>query len=263
MAENNEVKSSRERFAERMKTKYPDKEFAGDEEIFAQINDDYDAYDGELSEYQKREKELYDLFSESPTSASFLTEWKNGGDPVVMMIRKYGDDFKAALDDEEKQEEIAAANKEYAERIAKEAEFEEQYQANIQQTYDMLDKMQAEDGLAEEDVNEAMTFLIGIMRDGIVGKFSKESVQMALKAIRHDDDVELAEHAGEVKGRNAMIEEKLRKNGRNDGTASLAGKNGGGRGGSAMPELGALDRNYGAMNIYERGGEKRRAARRG
>jgi hypothetical protein len=30
-----------------------------------------------------------------------------------------------------------------------------------------------------------------------------------------------------------------------------------------MPELGALDRNYGAMNIYERGGEKRRAARRG
>jgi hypothetical protein len=119
MAENNEVKSSRERFAERIKTKYPDKEFAGDEEIFAQINDDYDAYDGELSEYQKREKELYDLFSESPTSASFLTEWKNGGDPVVMMIRKYGDDFKAALDDEEKQEEIAAANKEYAERIAK------------------------------------------------------------------------------------------------------------------------------------------------
>jgi hypothetical protein len=165
MAENNEVKSNRERFAERMKTKYPDKEFAGDEEIFAQINDDYDAYDGELSEYQKREKELYDLFSESPTSASFLTEWKNGGDPVVMMIRKYGDDFKAALDDEEKQEEIAAANKEYAERIAKEAEFEEQYQANIQQTYDMLDKMQAEDGLAEEDVNEALTFLIGIMRD--------------------------------------------------------------------------------------------------
>ena len=36
------------------------------------------------------------------------------------MIRKFGDDFKAALEDPEKQEALAAANKEYAERIAKE-----------------------------------------------------------------------------------------------------------------------------------------------
>ena len=34
---------------------------------------------------------------------------------------------------------------------------------------------------------------------------------MAIKAIRHDSDVEAAGHEGEVKGRNSKIEEKLRR----------------------------------------------------
>ena len=36
-----EVKSNRERYTERLKAKYPDKEFADDEALFAQINDEY------------------------------------------------------------------------------------------------------------------------------------------------------------------------------------------------------------------------------
>ena len=46
---NMEVKSNRERYTERLKAKYPDREFADDEALFGQINDDYDGYDKELS----------------------------------------------------------------------------------------------------------------------------------------------------------------------------------------------------------------------
>ena len=100
-----------------------------------------------------------------------------------------------------------------------------------------------------------MEFLIGIMKDGILGKFSKESIMMARNAINHDTDVEMADREGEVRGKNARIEEKLRAKRKTDGTASLAGKNGAP---SAMPDLGAL-KSYGSgsKNIWERGGEKR------
>ena len=261
MADNIQVKSNRDRYMERLRTKYPDKEFADDEALFAQTNDDYDGYENELSDYREREKSLSDLFASNPRSAAFLTDWRNGEDPLIGMIRKFGDDFKAALEDPEKQEALAAANKEYAERIAKEKDFEDEYQRNIAGTLSMLDAMQREDGLSDKDIDSAMDFLVGIVRDGILGRFSRESVDMALKAVKHDSDVELAGREGEVRGRNARIEEKLRRSGRNDGTADLQGRNGGQGTPRGMPDLGALDRNYGTQDIWERGGERRTRGR--
>lgn len=260
MAKNTEVKSNRDRYTERLKAKYPDKEFADDEALFGQINDDYDSYDNELSGYKEREKALSDLFASNPRSAAFLTDWRKGEDPVVGMVRKFGDDFKAALEDPEKQEALAAANKEFAERIAQEEEFEGQYQQNMTETVSTIEQMQTEEGISDEDIDEAMTFLIGIMKDGILGKFSRESIRMALKAIKHDADVEQADREGEVRGRNTKIEEKLRKGGKSDGTANLGGKHGGSKP-REMPDLGAIDQNYGTQNIWERGGEKRRTAK--
>lgn len=259
MPKNTEVKSNRDRYMERLKTKYPDKEFADDEALFGQTNDDYDSYDNELSGYREREKALSDLFASNPRSAAFLTDWRKGEDPIIGMVRKFGDDFKAALEDPEKQEALAAANKEFAERIAQEKEYEGEYQKNINETLTTLETMQQKEGLSDEDIDSAMDFLVGIVRDGIMGKFTRESVAMALKAIRHDSDVEQADREGEIRGRNTKIEEKLRKGNKNDGTANLGSKNGGGKGGShEMPDLGVIDQNYGTQNIWERGGEKRR-----
>lgn len=261
MPGNKEVKSNRDRHLERLKVKYPDREYADDEALFGQINEDYDAYDKQLGEYRDQEKALSDLFTSDPRSAAFLTDWRKGEDPIVGLIRKFGDDFKAALEDPEKQEALAAANKEYAERIAKEEEYEEQYQNNITETLATLEQLQQDEGLSDDDIDKAMDFLIAIMRDGLLGKFSAESVRMALKAINHDADVSEATHEGEVRGRNSKIEEKLRKANRNDGTADLAGKHGGKSTARQMPDLGAIDRGYGSLNIWERGGEKRRAVK--
>lgn len=258
--ENTEVKkNNRDRYTERLKAKYPDREFADDEALFEQINEDCDSYDSELSGYREREKALSDLFASNPRSAAFLTDWRNGEDPIVGMIRKFGDDFKAALEDPEKQEALAEANKEYAQRIAEEEKFEEEYQKNIADTYEVLDKMQQEMGLSDEAIDGAMNFLVGIMKDGILGKFSKESVEMALKAINHDADVELADREGEMRGRNTKIEEKLRKSGRSDGTANLGSKNSGTKA-RDMPDLGAISR-YDSKSIWERGGEKRKTTK--
>ena len=150
--DNNQVKTKRDSFMERMKGKYPDREFADDEAVFGQISDDYDQYDKELSGYRDREKQFSDMFSSDPRSVSFLTRWKDGEDPAVGLVRLFGEDIREAIDDPERQEEMAAANKEYLDRVTKEKELEDLYQKNVKDSLESINTIQSEMGLSDEDV---------------------------------------------------------------------------------------------------------------
>lgn len=223
------TKTKRQLMQERMAGKYPDKNFDDDEEMFSQINDDYDGYEKELGEYKGREKAFSDLFTSDPRSAKFLTDWRKGKNPAVALVEMFGEDFVEELRDPAKQKELAEASKAFADRMAKEKEYEEQYQKNIAQTRDTVEQMKEREGLSDDDIDKAMEFLVGIMRDGLLGKFTPESIRMALKAIGYDADVANAGEEGRIQGRNEKIEERLRKQKSGDGTATLGGKNGGGK----------------------------------
>ncbi len=258
---NQKVKSKRDSAIERLKTRYPDKSFDDDEAVFGQISDDYDELDRQVGEYKDRERQLGDMFASDPRSANFLANWRNGEDPVIGLVRMFGTDIKDALEDPDRQEEIAAANKEFVDRLAKDKEAEEEFQSNLKASLTTLEEFQTEKGLDDEGLDEVMEFLAGIVTDGITGKFSKETLEMGLKAVRHDSDVETAGEEGEVRGKNAKISERLRKRSEGDGTPSLTGKNGNAAPNRPTPALGALD-NYddGYDTIWERGGEKRKKA---
>lgn len=255
MADTKNSKSRRDSVLERLRGKNPEGNYDDEETLFGQIDDDYADYDSRLKDYEEEERKFSDMFTADPRSAMFLSEWKSGKHPVVALVEMFGDDFVEEMKNPKKQLELAEASKNFAERVAKEKEYDEQYSKNIEETREAVARMQEEEGLSDEDVDKAMEFLVGIMKDGLLGKFSPESIHMALDAVNHDADVEYARGEGEVAGRNARIEEKLRKRGRGDGTASLGGRNAGG-GGRDMPDLGALSVADSA-DIWERGGERR------
>lgn len=258
--ENKQVKSKRQSMTERLQSRYPDKDFSDEESFFGQISDDYDDYDKNIAGYKEREKAFSDMFTSDPRSARFLTDWRNGQDPVVGLIRQFGTDIKEAIDDPERQEQIASANKEFVEKVAKEKELEDLYQKNLSETLKNIEDLQAKNGLSDEQIDKAMELLIGIMKDGVVGKFTVESINMAMKAINHDADVATANQEGLVQGKNTRVEEKLRKPKQGDGTSALGGGNGTGVPRSKpQRSLGALE-NFGDNNktIWERGNEKRR-----
>ena len=155
----------------------------------------------------------------------FLMNWKDGKDPAVELVRQFGTEIKDAIDDPERLEAISEANKEFVERVAKEKELDDAYQKNLQESLSMLDEYQQKNGLNDEQVDAAMEFLLGIIKDGVMGKFTAESIDMAMKAINHDVDVEVAGHEGEVRGKNTKLEEKLRKQMKGDGIPNMDGKN--------------------------------------
>lgn len=213
---------ARDRLAER----YPDRQWDDDDAIIGQISDDYDELDGQLSGYKEREQKLTDMMSSDPRSAHFLSNWHNGGDPAVELVRMFGTDIKDALDDPEKQDAIATANKEYVDRVAKNKELEEEYKRNLDTSLETLAAFQRDNGLSDDEVDNVMGFIQKIVQDAIVGKFERESMEMAHKAINHDSDVAAAADEGEVKGRNAKINETLRRRQEGDGVAALGGSAG-------------------------------------
>ena len=259
--DNKQVKSKRELMTERLKSRYPDKDFSDEESFFGQISDDYDEYDKNLSRYQEHEKAFSDMFTRDPHSAAFMHKWREGGDPVVELVRQFGTEIKDAIDDPERLDAIAEANKEFVERVAKEKELEEMYSKNVNESLKAIDDYQQQYGVSDDDIDKAMALLVSVANDAVMGKFSPESIEMALKAINHDADVTAANQEGVVQGKNTKIEEKLRTKKKGDGTANLDGTNGTAQPVRNRPSLGALD-SFGDNNktIWERGGEKRRRA---
>lgn len=226
MTETEKDTSKRGRFEARMRNLYPDREFADDEELFGQIYDDYDEYESKISENAKRERAFSDMFTSNPKSARLMMEWKDGKDPVASLIRIYGKDtILEAIEDPARLDEIEEANIEFAKRVAENDEYEAQYERNFPESIRNIESWMQETGHSEEDVDKALETLTKICGDFILGKFTPETVEMILKALNHDSDVAAAAEEGEIAGRNARIEEKLRKGREGDGTRPLGGRN--------------------------------------
>jgi hypothetical protein len=264
MPDSETVKSKRDLTLERLKGRYPDASFDDDEQLFGRIYDDYDQYDQELAGYKEREGKFSDLFTSDPRSARLMNDWRDGDDPAIALMRLYGDDLKEALDDPEKQQQLAEANKEYMKRVGEEKSYYEKWSQNMRESANEIDKLQSEGEYTKEQIDTAIEWAFATSREVMLGKFSRDTILFALKAQNYDNDVERASEEGEVRGRNTRAKEQLRKPSQGDGTANLDGKNGVGQHRSQnMPNLGVLDRyGEGNLSIFERGGEKRTPIRR-
>lgn len=213
-----------------------------------------DADQKALEGYKKNEADMADMFGKDPRSASFLKSWRQGENPVQQLVKQYGEDFLDYLSDPEHADEIADAQSEYLKRVSDGNKLQEQYDKNMAQSLDVIDKFEEEYG--EEVANELVAKLMAVANDVVMGKVTKDALDMFRLASAHDEDVEDARHEGEVKGRNANITKNIRLKKRGDGTPNLDGKpTGAGRQKKPMPDLGALGRDK--KNIWELGNEKR------
>ena len=220
------VKSKREMFVERLRKKYPEKEYADDEAMFSQAYDDYDDYDNRIGQYEERERKMTDLLANNPSAAQFISDMASGKDPWSATIDRLGiDGITDLVNDPKKQEEYAAANKKYVERLAKERSLEEEYKKNISESIALIDKIQTERGIPDETMDAAMDLVMRMASEAIVGKFTAETVDMALNAVKYAGDIENARSEGVIAGKNAKIEERLRKPTEGDGQPSLSGSN--------------------------------------
>lgn len=222
MAENQPEKSKRELVLERLKASYPDRVYDNDEALFGQIEEDYAANANEIGRYKEREDKMTEMLQRDPRSAQFIADMANGEDPWIAVIKRLGiDGVTELMNDPSKQEAYEAANKEYAARLVKEKELEAEYSNNLAESQRLREQMDTQYG--EEVVDAALGVIDQICKDAIMGKVTPETFAMALKVVKHDADIENARSEGMVAGRNAKIEEGLRKRQGGDGMPAMGG----------------------------------------
>lgn len=230
MAENENVnqnqeepkKSKREIFNERLKTKYPDREYADDEALFGQIGEDYDDYENRLGQYKEREDKMSEMFARDPRAAQFVRDMADGKDPWIAVIERVGSDGVIELmNDPEKKAAREEANAAYAEQLAKEKELEAEYEKNQAESIALREQMDAQYG--EALVDEALAVIDQIFKDALVGKITKETFDLAMKVVNREAELENARSEGEIAGKNAKIEETLRQQKSGDGIPAMGG----------------------------------------
>lgn len=215
----------RKKITDRLRKRNPDSAYETDDDLLAGVDGEFDMMDSDYADLNNNVTALTGMFNSDPRSAAFLVDWKKGEDPVVGLIRRFGTDMVQRLDDPDIAEQVSDANKQYLERIQKSKELDEEYTKNIAQTISDIDKLQSEEGISDDEIDEVWEFLKGVVEDGIVGKFSIDTIRMAMKAINHDNDVDIANREGEVRGRNQKITEKLRNREKSDGLGNIEGSN--------------------------------------
>lgn len=243
---NEVVKSKKASFLEHQKQRFPDLNFEDDEALFGRINEDYDDYDARLKANDEENARIADLFNRDSRSAAFLLDWRDGKDPVLSLIEKFGDDFREALDNPEMLEKFAEANKKHNEKLLLSEKLNKESEMNLDASLDALDEAQKEANVSDEVAKKAFELYNTIINDGIVNKVSKESWQLFIKAVCYDEAVAEAEYEGEVKGKNSVIDMAKKKLHDQPMPPSIGGQ-------GVAPD--SQKRSYGALDRYAEQGD--------
>lgn len=211
------AKTGRDTFRERFGKRFPDVNADDEEAYYGALNGEFDRMEAS----DKAQRELGEVLARDPRSAGFLMVLKSGGNPMEYLIEQYGDDFRDALNDEEKSKELAAAFAKHAEKRAKSDELRAQADANMQAMVDALDAAQKDGSFADDDAVKAFEYLYadgGLLDRILVNDIKKEDWMMLMKAAKYDDmiaeneaKVAEAREEGEIAGRNANIDIQKKK----------------------------------------------------
>lgn len=213
----NVPETNHDKIVGRMKSKFPDRDFDGENgqtSLEQSIIEALEASDSEAADYDRLKEDtdrLAQLFNTSPRAAEFLSVLAETRDPAEAIYKAYGREAYEAFAEGSASELITALEAEDAKRIADDEQFENEKEANLKKSFETLDAWGNSKNLTEEQKVEVFMKFYNILGDALLGIYNEDLFEMGWKAAHYDEDVETARHEGEVTGRNEKIKEKARR----------------------------------------------------
>lgn len=225
--ENKPATNYREQIVERMKSRYPDRDFTSlngqtspesitnlEKSILDALTEDDDrltSYGEKQKEYDLNAEKLSSLFNNSQRSALFLSVLADTGNPAVALYKAYGREAMEALEEDNTSTLISKIEEEDAKAKAEDEQYEAEKEANLKASFNSLDEWGNEKGLTDDEKVAVFMRFYNILQDAMDGKYSRDLFEMGWKADHYTEDIDNARHEGEVNGRNAKIQEMTRK----------------------------------------------------
>ena len=224
----------REKLVSRYQSKNPERNFDSDDDLYGAVNEEFEQTDGQMEGYRANEQKLLDLFNSSDQrGVEVFQRWKDGENPIAVIIEIFGDDAIDFIQNPANKDKFDAAYAKWAEKQAKEKALAAKETENGTASLENLDKVRQAGGYTDEQTQAAFDLLLRIADELQGGVISESTWKIAFNAVNHDRDVAAARDAGNVAGRNANIQERLRKPSRQAGP--MLGSQGGGAPVKPMP----------------------------
>lgn len=204
-----------------MSSKYPDREWASDDDYETALADHLEDADRRLADYAQTDEQIARILDMNPDFALVLQDMGRGV-PFRVALARYVDELTPAEGDEDYSEYIKAAE----EYQARKKDLDERI-ATRNTNLEASDRTFAEfidsQGWDEQKKESFISFVTQMMETLETGVVSTAVLQMLKDAFTHDDDVAEALEEGQIEGRNQKIATKRVKQKNVDGVPAGAG----------------------------------------
>lgn len=223
MAENVNKTNGLDRMRAAHLGRYPDRAYENDEAMYEDMANDYDSSYAELEGWRSAGKGMAEMYDRDPRTANLINSFRRGEeDPVVTILRLYGDDIREALDNPDMAEKLAAASAEYrarqAEELANSEQFTAEAEANFKTSTETVASWAEKRNISPEQAADVLDKLVTIAENAYKGIYTEESLDAIYNAGNYEQAVSQAASDGEIRGRNSRIKEARRAQQKADGS---------------------------------------------
>ncbi len=197
--------SSRDRLAERVLKRFPNRRFETDDDVFDAI----DEYDSFMSEHYEQmlgdHNRLTQLMYSNPRVGAFITDVADGEDALVACVRYFGKELLECNGDAQKMRAVRRANDEFVERSRAFREMEVAMERNVEKSARAIERFMRSKQMSREDLEDFLERIFHVCNHVFSGDLSEDVLELLYKGLRYDTDLSCAEHTAEVRGRNQRI----------------------------------------------------------
>lgn len=211
------------RWLERLKKKYPDKDFADEAAAKDEFYADYDKTHSDYDALKGDNAKILEILQDNPEFAQVFALVKDGMPLRVALARVIDFDAVRPQEGDPDYEEFMKSADEFKQRQAQIADHRRLIEENQSKSKVEIEDFFKSIGADDEEQAGFADFLQGLFDDVFNGKMGKEALKKMWQAYKYVEDVEAAQQAGEVAGRNANIETKRQKAKATDGLPDAGG----------------------------------------
>ena len=197
--------TSRGVIVKRLIKHFPDRDFDNDDELF----DVLATFDADLDERFEKlrndQTKLARLFTSNPKMAGFISTVSEGEDPLIACVRYFGGDVLDCAYDENRLMQLRKENDAYLERMQSFARTEKEIEENWKLSAKSIERFKEAKGMSDEEFDLFIEKVCHLCEHVFMCDFSFEVLDTLFKGVNYDTDIDIAEQAGEVKGRNQRI----------------------------------------------------------
>ncbi len=217
------------RVREYMKAKFPERQWADDEEFDDALADRLAEADAAIEGHERANRTIMEVIEAYPELAEIIEDVAGGVPVTVALARQFSPEDLAVAEGEPDYDAYKKAAAERTKRLSDIRERTAARERNMAQSKTDVDAFFAERGMDEAEQGQFIEWVDNeILANLLDGKVDRSILTKLYQGWKFDEAVQDARTAGEVEGRNAQIEAKRMKADKTDGLP--------GSGGGIVPE---------------------------